>query len=328
MRLNYTAPDAGLSIKRLERTFVTMQADMDLHQLRSFIAVAAAEHVTRASEKLHLSQPTVSGHIRALEEELGVTLFERTASGVTLTHSGKLLLEDAEKVIAAAQQLRDHARALSGRLDVRLRLGTILHPDYLRLGELVSAMRERDPMLDAELHLAVSGIGVEKVKSGELDAAFVLGEFDDPALRVLPLEPQHYVVVIPASWKTKPEDWKALAERPWVLTPRQGKINQMAHEMLRSRHLAPASVVEVDQESIIRSLVSAGVGISLIREELAREACEAGEAVVWPHGSADTVLSLVYLVERENSPEIVALVRAVEHVWHKRRAEDRQGRAA
>jgi DNA-binding transcriptional LysR family regulator len=291
---------------------------MDLHQLRSFVSVAATGHVTRAAEKLHLSQPTVSGHIRALEDELGVTLFDRAAGGVTLTHSGKLLLDDAEKVIAASQHLREHARTLSGALDARLRLGAILHPDYLRLGELVSAMREHYPMVDAELHLAVSGVGLEKVKSGELDAAFVLGEYDDPALRVIALEPQRYVVVIPKSWNASLASWEALAARPWVLTPPKGKINQMAHEMLRSRRLEPASIIEADQEAMIRSLVSAGVGISLMREDLARQASEAGEIVVWPGGSANTVLSLVYLAEREESPEIRAFLRAVEQVWHKR----------
>ncbi len=295
---------------------------MDVHQLRSFVAVAAAEHVTRASEKLHLSQPTVSGHIRALEEELGVTLFERTAGGVTLTHSGKLLLEDADKVLAAFHELREHARALSGRLDARLRLGTILHPDYLRLGELVSVMRERYPMIDTELQLAVSGVGVDKVKRGDLDAAFVLGEHEDPALRVLALEPQHYVIVVPRTWESVPKDWKALAERPWVLTPPKGKINQMAHEMLRSRHLAPANIVEADQETMIRSLVAAGVGVSLMREELAQEASRAGEVTIWPHGSAHTMLSLVYAAEREKSPEIMAFVDAVELVWQKRSAEN------
>jgi DNA-binding transcriptional LysR family regulator len=295
---------------------------MDLHQLRSFAVVAAVGHVTRAAEKLHLSQPTVSGHIRALEDELRVTLFDRASSGVTLTHSGKLLLEDAEKVIGAAQQLRDHARAISGRLDARLRIGTILQPDYLRLGDLVSVMRERYPMLDTELHLAISGVGVDKVRRGELDAAFVLGEYDDPLLRVLPLEPLQYVVVVPKAWKERLEDWKALAGRPWVLTPPKGKVNQMALEMLGSRHLAPANVVEVDQESMIRTLVSAGVGISLMRDDLAREASEAGEVEIWPQGTARTVLCLVYLAERDSSPEIIAFVRAVELVWLKRRHED------
>ena len=296
---------------------------MDLHQLRSFVVVAAEGHVTRAAEKLHLSQPTVSGHIRALEDELGVTLFDRASNGVSLTHSGKLLLEDAEKVIAAAQQLRDHARAISGRLDVRLRIGTILQPDYLRLGELISVMRERYPTLDTELHMAISGVGLEKVRRGELDAAFVLGEYDDPLLRVLPLEPLQYVIVVPKVWKERLDDWKALAGRPWVLTPEKGKVNQMALEMLASRHLAPASIIEVDQESMIRNLVSAGVGISLMREDFAREAAEAGEAEIWPHGTARTVLCLAYLAERESRPEILAFVRAVELVWHKRRQGER-----
>ena len=87
--------------------------------------------------------------------------------------------------------------------------------------------------------------------------------------------------------------------------------------------LSPASVVEVDQESMIRSLVAAGVGISLMRDDLAHEASEAGEAVIWPQGAARTVLSLVYRSERDASPEIVAFVRAVELVWRKRRAADR-----
>jgi DNA-binding transcriptional LysR family regulator len=290
---------------------------MDLHQLRTFIAVAAAGHVTRAAEKLHLSQPTVSGHIKALEEELGVSLFDRAAGGVSLTHSGKLLLQDAEKVIAASQRLRDHARALSGNLDARLRIGTILDPDYLRLGELIAVMQERYPMLDTELHQAISGLGVERVKSGELDAAFVLGDDGDPALRILPLEPQLYVVVIPRSWHASIDTWEQLAARPWVLTPSKGRVNRMAHEMLGSRHLAPASVTEADQESMIRSLVAAGVGISMMREDLAQEASKAGEIVVWPQGQARTVLSLVYAAEREQSPEIQAFLRAVEDVWHK-----------
>jgi DNA-binding transcriptional LysR family regulator len=290
---------------------------MDLHQLRTFLAVAAAGHVTRAAEKLHLSQPTVSGHIKALEEELGVSLFDRASGGVSLTHSGRLLMEDAEKVISASQHLRDHARALSGNLDARLRIGTILDPDYLRLGQLISVMRERYPMLDTELHQTISGLGVERVKSGELDAAFVLGAEADADLRVLALEPQLYVVVVPRSWNARIDTFEELAAKPWVLTPSKGKVNRMAHQLLASRHLTPSSVTEADQESMIRSLVAAGVGVSLMREDLAREASEAGEIVVWPQGQARTVLSMVYAAEREQSPEIRALLRAVEDVWHK-----------
>lgn len=290
---------------------------MDLHQLRSFAAVAAEGHVTRAAEKLHLSQPTVSGHIRALEDELGVALFDRVASGVMLTRSGALLLKDAERVLAEAQHLRDHAKAVSGNLDAKLRIGTILDPDYLRLGELLTVMRDRYKLIDVELRLAVSGVGFEKVRSRELEAAFVLGETGDPDLRVVPLEPQQYRVVVPKGWLERVTGWESLAAMPWVLTPPKGHINRMAHDMLRSHRLAPSSVIEADQESTLRSLVAAGVGVSLLREDVVREAVAHGDIAIWPQGTARTVLSLIYLVEREQSPEIRVLLRAVEDVWHR-----------
>ena len=289
---------------------------MDLTQLRSFVTVAAEGHVTHASEKLNLSQPTISSHIRALEDELGVKLFERRARGVTLTRSGKLLLDDAQKVLAASLHLRDHARALSGSVDARLRIGTILDARHLRLGDVISEMRERYKLIQVELELAISGVGIERVLAGELDAAFVLGEPRDPMLRVLALEKQHYVVVIPHAWAGQINTWEDLAARPWALTPPKGRINQMAHEMLRARSLAPASVVIADQEALLRDLVASGVGASFLRDDLARDAVNAGEMLIWREGSADTLLNLVYLKERENSPEIRALLRSVEDVWH------------
>ena len=78
---------------------------MELYQLRSFAVVAELGHLTRASERLHLSQPALSAQIKALEDELGVTLFERTPSGMVLTSAGRALLPEAEKVLAAAQAL-------------------------------------------------------------------------------------------------------------------------------------------------------------------------------------------------------------------------------
>lgn len=289
---------------------------MDLTQLRSFAAVAAEGHVTRASEKLHLSQPTVSSHLSMLEDEFGVKLFERRATGVALTRAGKLLLDDAQKVLAASRHLRDHARALSGMLDARLRIGTILDAHHLRIGEVVSEMRERYKFIQIELRLAISAYGMEQVKSGEMDAAFVLGEVRDPDFDVMLLERQHYVVVIPSTWGGEVDTWQALAARPWVLTPPQGRINQMAHEMLRARGLAPASVVIADQESMLRDLVASGVGASFLRDDLAAIAERAGEMRIWPQGFADTTLNLVYLKARAESPEVRALIRAVEDVWH------------
>src|SRR5450755_4747944 len=110
---------------------------MELNHLQSFIAVAKLGHLTRAAETLHLSQPALSGQIKALEENLGVTLFERSSSGMALTTSGRRLLEDAQRVIEAVEQLKHAAQLLRG-LTGTLKLGTVLEPATLRLGEMLA----------------------------------------------------------------------------------------------------------------------------------------------------------------------------------------------
>ena len=87
---------------------------MELYQLRSFAAVAELGHLTRAAEKLHISQPALSAQIKALEDELDLTLFERTSTGMTLTAAGKRLLAEADKILAASQTFEAEARALKG----------------------------------------------------------------------------------------------------------------------------------------------------------------------------------------------------------------------
>ena len=288
---------------------------MDLHQLRSFAEVAATGHVTRAAERLHLSQPAVSGHIKTLEEELGVVLFDRTGSGVSLTRAGKLLLEDAERVLDAARGLHHRARALSGKLDARLRIGTIFDPGALRLGELLAVMREQYPLIDVDLQQHVSGVALGRLKNHDLDAAFTMGESADPALRALVLKPIRCCVVGPKAWSERASDWKSLAQLPWVATPPQGTTHRIIHQLLRDHGLAPASLIEADQEATIRSLVAAGVGMTLVREELAVAMRDANEAFVWDGATVDSTLCLVYLHEREEDPEIRVLVRAIRKVW-------------
>src|SRR4051794_10662494 len=97
---------------------------MELYQLRTFVTVADSGHITRAAEKLHLSQPAVSAHVKALEEELGVRLFDRNPGGMLLTRAGGQLRDRAEKVLAEVEHLRQLAASLRGEIVGRLRVGT------------------------------------------------------------------------------------------------------------------------------------------------------------------------------------------------------------
>lgn len=83
---------------------------MEIYQLRTFLTVARLGHLTRAAERLHVSQSAVSKQIKALEDELGVILFVRTSTGTSLTKSGQLLLPQAEKTLANAIELVNMAK--------------------------------------------------------------------------------------------------------------------------------------------------------------------------------------------------------------------------
>ncbi|MFS8571592.1 MAG: LysR family transcriptional regulator, partial [Clostridia bacterium] len=96
---------------------------MELRQLRYFLAVAERLHFARAAESLHISQPTLSQQIRALEEELGVQLFQRNKRHVALTADGEALLAYARQLVALADDVREEFAERSGLRRGRVRLG-------------------------------------------------------------------------------------------------------------------------------------------------------------------------------------------------------------
>ena len=291
---------------------------MELYQLRSFVAVAEAGHLTRAAERLHVSQPAVSAQIKALEEELDLALFERTPGGMVLTSAGERLLADAEKVLAAAQAMRNEAKALKGEVAGKVRVGTMSDPAFIRIGEFLNATVERHPLLQVELHHEITGAAFAKVLDGELDASFYYGDLEHPAVGRLRLRSSTYRVAAPAAWKKRviDADWNAIANQPWVITPSISTHHKLVHALFDKHGIEPTKVVEADQESVIANLVVSGVGLSLIREELALEKQAAGEVCLWRDVRLETALWFIYLLAREEDPVVRALLGVLRDTWN------------
>ncbi|MBL8481451.1 MAG: LysR family transcriptional regulator [Rhodocyclaceae bacterium] len=292
---------------------------MEIYQLRTFAAVAEFGQLTRAAEKLHLSQPAVTAQIKALEEELQVGLFERTPAGMVLTEGGRRLLARAEKVLQAAQELRNEAAHLRGAVAGKLSLGAVSDPEFIRLGDLVNVMLARHSLVELEVHQHVSGEALEAVRTGELDASFYFGELNVPGVAALRLSDIVYCVVGPAAWRKRLQkaEWDDIAAMPWVFAPHVSTHRKMVEALFRSRSTVPGKVVEADQEALLSSLVIAGMGLGLMREDQARAAVKARDAVIWPKARCDTTLWFVFLAEREREPIIAALLAAVRTVWSK-----------
>jgi DNA-binding transcriptional LysR family regulator len=290
---------------------------VELYLLRTFVIVAEQGHLTKAAALLHVSQPAVSGQIKALEEQLELKLFERGPGGVRLTKAGEALLPHAKAVVAQVADFRKAAKELEGHLTGKARVGTILDPVGIRLGPLVSALFEGHPWLDLTLQHGISTWVNECVSNGSLDAGFSLGGAFHSNVRVVPLAEMPYCIVAPAAWKERVEglDLRGLAALPWVRPPRHSPHQQMLDALFEPLRLHPATVVEADQESTISTLVKAGIGLGLMRDDLARAAAAADEVRIWEGARPGTQLSFLYARGRDADPVIAALLAAVHEVW-------------
>ncbi len=282
---------------------------MELYQLRSFAAVAEVGHLTRAAEQLHVSQPAVSAQIKALEDELGVALFDRVSSGMVLTPAGRRLLPEARKVMTAAQTLRSRARGLANAVVGRVRVGAVSDPEFTRVGDFLANALDAHPMLEIEVHHEVSGAAFAKVRDGTHDASFYYGSLTHAEVVGMPLVDFAYRIVAPAAWRDTiaTADWNTIVTLPWIMTPPISTLSTLADDLFATRGSSPVRRVEADNEAIIRSLVVAGLGVAMMREDVALEAAAAGDMALWDGVRLPTTLQFIHRADRGDDPEIRAL---------------------
>ena len=290
---------------------------MELHQLRSFLAVARTGQLVRASEQLHLTQSALSKQIKSFEDELGVLLFTRTPAGMLLSSAGRRLLPLAVRTVESAQEIDAIAASIRGAVSGVLRLGTIIDPESIRLGPLLAALMEFSPHVDVSLFHGISGGVLQLLKEKQVDACFYLGTLKDPEVAVKQLALEHYVVVGPAAWKVHLEsaNWTQLAAMPWMATPRGSSQHGLVDQMFAERGLVYRTVVEADQEASMIELIQAGVALGLMRERIAAPAMQSGQAVVWPGARLPCPLSLLYLRANEDAAMLQAVLAATQAVW-------------
>lgn len=290
---------------------------MEIYQLRTFLTVARLGHLTRAAEQLHLTQPAVSKQIKALEQELGVLLFERQPTGMVLTREGRALFPRAERTLFDAMELLNHARVMRGEVAGEVKIGTIIDPDTLRLGSFLGALLAYFPKVEVRLKHGISGWVLEQVRSGDIDAGFYLGPVLDDDISCLPMRTLQYLVVGPPEWHERlhAADWQALAAMPWIGTPPHSSQHRLVATMFAEHGLTVRTVAEADQEASMVSLVRTGVGLSTMRDDLAREAEARGEVTIWPGTAQDCPLSFVFRTARRDDVLVTACCKALAEVW-------------
>ncbi|WP_028057763.1 LysR family transcriptional regulator [Candidatus Solirubrobacter pratensis] len=186
---------------------------MELRHLATFTAVAEEGSFTRAAGRLHVVQSAVSAGVRALERELGATLFDRTTHRVQLSEAGRALLPEARRTLAAAAAARDAVDQLRGGLRGTVRLGMMLSQRAVSVPRLVSALRAEHPGIEVAFSFGGSTVHAEEIRRGRLDLAFVgLPAGAAPGIALAPLSSEEMRLVVSAEHPLAGRDAVALEE--------------------------------------------------------------------------------------------------------------------
>ncbi|ALM85464.1 LysR family transcriptional regulator [Bordetella sp. N] len=291
---------------------------MEIYQIRAFIKVARLGNVTRAAEALSLTQPAVTAQIKALEQSLGVALFDRSGGRLTLAKAGEALLETAEQLVALGNQLKSAAQALQGELHGLLELGVPSdQPDFLRLGELAAMVMRQLPLVELKTHVMPAEVLADQVANGRLAAALTLAATPPRGLQWMTLRSVRYRVALPRTLadSLRKGGWRELAQLPWLDGPAGSHTHLLLRDLFERHGLSPRVVMQNDDQANLMALVRADAGCALLREEIALQGAAAGDCTVWSNVHADATLGFIVSSDRAAEPLVVALESMVREVW-------------
>lgn len=243
---------------------------MQFQQLLYFVAVAETRHFTRAAERVHVAQPSLSQQIKALERELGAELFSRARGNITLTDAGETLLPLARRILADADTARLEVQELA-----QLRRGRV------RLGATPSVCTGLLPEVLRTFHTAHPGIELLIEESGSLDLVRELARGAlDLALIALPLPPSapalttvelltEDLVVVSAADRPAPGGGAALTiqglrEEPMVMFRHGYDLRELTVTACRAEGFEPVFTVEGGEMDAVLGFVRAGLGIAVV----------------------------------------------------------------
>jgi DNA-binding transcriptional LysR family regulator len=240
---------------------------MEMRLLQTFVAVAELRHFARAADRCNLSQPAVSHQIRLLEEQLGARLLNRDGRRVSLTVAGEMFVEDARRILAAADRARERVQNVAAGTIGRVRIGATETPGLYRLPPLLDRYRAAHPRFALQFTIATEKEIVERVAANDLDMGVVPGKPVLGELKARPLWDEDMAIVSAASAsiagrrQIKPHD---LREEPWILREEGSDTRRELETWFRRHRLTPSRQMTLHGPDAVKRAVLAGLGIAAI----------------------------------------------------------------
>ena len=244
---------------------------MTLTELRYIVAVARERHFGRAAEACFVSQPTLSVAVKKLEEELGLTLFERGPGEVSVTPPGQKIVEQAQRVLEEAARVREIAAAGRDPLVGPLRLGAIYTIGPYLLPKLVPIMRRAAPQMPLLIQENFTHNLAEFLKSGEVDVILIALPFEEPGIATRAVYDEPFMVAVPKGheWQERKRISSDELTRESLLLLGEGhcfrdQVLDICNVVRAKDRSGLAKTVEGGSLETIRQMVASGVGVTVL----------------------------------------------------------------
>jgi DNA-binding transcriptional LysR family regulator len=255
---------------------------VDLRQLEIFVKVAELGSFSKAADALFLTQPTVSEHIRTLEDELGVRLLDRLGRGASVTKGGALLLSHAQRMLALAREARQAMESFQGRMSGELLVGASTIPGEYILPALIGRFKEKFPDIAITLLIGSSQSVTDWVVEGRAELGVVGARSTHKSIECRELLPDDIVLIVSAAhpWHGRKQvTLEELRGEPLLLRERGSGTRAALEAALEAAgtDLAAFRVVgEMGSTQAVKQAVKASVGVALLSRRAVEEECRAG----------------------------------------------------
>jgi LysR family hydrogen peroxide-inducible transcriptional activator len=242
-----------------------------LTELRYIVAVARERHFGRAAETCFVSQPTLSVAVKKLEEELGVTLFERGPGEVTVTPAGQPIVEQAQRVLEGASRIKEIAAAGRDPLAGALRLGAIYTIGPYLLPKLIPILRRNAPAMQLHIQENFTHRLAELLKNGEVDVILIALPFAEPGIVTRAVYDEPFMVAVPKghAWENRKRVTSEELTGESLLLLGEGhcfrdQVLEICHTVRSKERSGLSRTVEGGSLETIRQMVASGVGVTVL----------------------------------------------------------------
>jgi|SRR5215469_16541124 len=282
---------------------------MDFDQLETFVEVARLCSFSRAAEKRFRTQPAVSSQIRALEEEVGARLLDRSGGKVSLTAPGKLFLRYAEETLdgrkAICTAIAETERVPRGEIVVGANEGTCLHI----LPEVFAEFKRDYPDVAVSIKRSDYAKTLESVIDNSVDFGVVSLPVTDARLTVVPIHRDELVIIAPPHHSLAKLSLASVEEvsRYPLLVPKSGHTRDALENLFHERRLKPRFSMELDSSELLKRFVAADVGVGFIARSNVAEDVQAGILTVIQIADAQIRRDLALVFRKDKALSRAAL---------------------